>query len=597
MQAHGIRYHGHQCYSYLEDIQPGLAKKVFGGVIASSVAIHLGSRFYRYYRARQTVRERGDLARAARETLRQYLAEQGLVDSQKEEAILSLSLRDLQHKLREGKLTAVEVLRAYQRKALKVNEAINCITEPIWEAEAIAVELDQLRPNQRKPLHGIPISIKDSLFLEGYDCHAGLQMLAFKAVDKDADIIQALKSQGAVPFVRTNFPQGLMTYACSNPIYGKTVNPHDPGRTPGGSSGGEGAILAAGGSVIGIGSDIGGSIRIPTQFCGVYGLKPTVDRMAVNGIDPLESGPNLVRVAVGPMARDMGGLIELTQALLTHRMFRLDPYIAPVPFREELFEKDTRMRIGYYTTLEGAHPHPTCVRALMQARQALEARGHIVVEFDPPRPLDAFCDLFMAACFADDGEGTNKFLKNDVLDPCVSTSYYSGKLPRPLRYLLGLLLHFVDPPLGKMMRASATAPRTISQWWDLQDQIQKYKKEFTALWHRKRLDAVICPGMPFPAVTSGTEDYALGGAVYTTLYNLLNYPAGYMPVTKVTQDDLEKLNDPFLYPLKGSLEKHIKKDSVGSVGLPMGVQCVSLPYQEEVVLRVMNEIDGVIRGS
>ncbi|KAK7508159.1 hypothetical protein BaRGS_00000398 [Batillaria attramentaria] len=548
-----VRRVGAHCHNYLESIQPGLSRKVFAGVIASSVIFHLTVRGYRYYRARQTVRERGDAAREACENLRKMLEEEGPVDEQREEAIVSLSMKDLQQKLRKGELTAVEVLRAYQRKALKAHAELNCLTEPIWEAEAIAVELDLLRPNQRKPLHGIPVSVKDSLFLEGYDCHAGLQALAFQAVDRDADVIQVLKSQGAVPFVRTNFPQGLMTYACSNPMYGKTVNPHNPKRGPGGSSGGEGALLGAGGSVIGIGSDIGGSIRIPTQMCGVYGLKPTVDRIATAGIDPLESGQSLVRVAVGPMARDMGGLIEVTQALLMHRMYSINPYVPPVPFNELLFEKETPMRVGYYTRLEGAQPHPTCVRAIMEAKQALEARGHTVVEFQPPRPLECACDFFMGAVFADDGESTNKYLKDDVLDDSVTTSYYYGKLPRPVRYIIGSLI-----------------------------QLFAYKREFTEAWQKKKLDAVIGPLMPFPALTSGTEDKVL---------------AGYLPVTKVTEEDIEKLKDPTVYPLTGSLEKHVKKDSEGSVGLPMGVQCIALPYQEEVVLRLMQEIDSAIRGS
>ncbi|KAL8614339.1 hypothetical protein ACOMHN_007677 [Nucella lapillus] len=486
-------------------------------------------------------------------------------------------------------------MEVYMKKALEVNDQLNCITDPIFEAEALAVELDLRQPNQRGPLHGVPVSIKDSLFLEGYDCNAGMTYFVDKLAEKDADIVKLLKSLGAVPFVRTNLSQGLMTYACSNPIYGQTSNPHNVLRGPGGSSGGEGALIRGGGSLIGIGSDIGGSIRIPCQMCGVYGLKPTVERILNHGHMPLASGQTLVRVTVGPMARDMDSLIALSEELLSPRMHKLDPAVPPLSFRDELFEKKGPLHVGYYTSFGVVGMHPACVRAVQEAKAALEQKGYKVVQFQPPRAFEAFYEMFTKALFGDDGEEDRKYLKDDVLDDCVKFSYYMKNVPRHVRYIMAKLIGLVDPPMGKIAVATCTIPKKIMEWWALQDKIQAYKAEFLEAWTSQKLDALICPGLPFPAVTSGMEDNTFSGMVYMSLYNLVNYPAGILPVTAVTEADLTQLRDPALYPRSGAFEKFIVKDSAGSEGLPVAVQCVALPYQEEMVLRVMKDIDTGVR--
>ncbi|XP_025110840.1 fatty-acid amide hydrolase 1-like [Pomacea canaliculata] len=295
---------------------------------------------------------------------------------------------------------------------------LNCVTEPIQEAEEQAQQLDLLPPEKRGPLHGIPVSIKESISLKGYDCTGGLQALAFQKMERDAEIVQVLKNLGAVPFMRTNFPQGLMTFACSNPIYGQTLHPLDSKRGPGGSSGGEGALIGGGGSIIGIGSDIGGSIRIPSCVCGVYGLKPTAGRIGSKGHYAVGSGQTLVKLSVGPMARDMGGLVLATKAVLSQEHCKLSPLLPPVPFRNEIFEKKNPMRIGFYTKIDGLQSHPGGVRALYQAKAALESRGHTVIEFQPPLNLSAFFELYVSAVFGDDGKEVRKYLDKDVVDRC-----------------------------------------------------------------------------------------------------------------------------------------------------------------------------------
>lgn len=586
--------------SYLEDLQsrinPRTVHKTLLFVITSATASYLVIRGFRYYRNRVIVKERGEAARLALQTLSEHLQneeETGPVDEDKEAVIVGLSFTELQSKLRSGDLKALEVLRAYQRKALNVHKDLNCLTEPIFEAEAIAVELDLLRPNQRGPLHGIPVSIKDSFFIEGYDCHAGFALFANQPVDKSADIITLLKNLGAVPFVRTNFPQGLMSFACSNPVYGETVNPHNTKRGPGGSSGGEGALIGAGGSVFGIGSDIGGSIRIPCQMCGVYGFKPTVERILNKGQAPLSIGQTLVRCTSGFLARDMEGLVKVAEEVFTPKMHLIDPTVPPLYFRDELFEKKSPLRIGYYTSLQGAgNVHPACVRAVLQAKTVLETQyGYKLVAFQPLHAFEAVCDLFCKAVFGDDGED-GKFMKDEVLDQCVSFTYYIGRIPSTIRLIVAKLIEvLLDKQLGLIGQSTCKPPRKVVDWWRLQEKIQLYKTGFHDAWEKMKLDALICPGLPFPAVSLGCEDKVLSGISYTTLYNLLNYPAGMIPVTTVTDDDVSKLKNPSIYPCTGAMEKFVVKDCEGSVGLPVGVQVISQPFQEEIMLRVMKDID------
>ncbi|XP_035689614.1 vitamin D3 hydroxylase-associated protein-like [Branchiostoma floridae] len=153
---------------------------------------------------------------------------------------------------------------------------------------------------------------------------------------EDAVIVQVLKKQGAVPFVRTNIPQSLLSYSCSNPVFGNTVNPLDPERTSGGSSGGEAALIKAGGSVLGLGSDGLGSVRIPAHFCGICALKPTGLRISDRGLLKGTPGIQGVIAAPGLLARDVDSLALGLKALLVPDMFQLDPRVAPIPFQQEV---------------------------------------------------------------------------------------------------------------------------------------------------------------------------------------------------------------------------------------------------------------------
>ncbi|NWU23234.1 VDHAP protein, partial [Dyaphorophyia castanea] len=218
-------------------------------------------------------------------------------------------------------------------EALEVNREVNCVTDFIHGCED---QLQKLKKQKEKGLlYGIPISIKDHINCKGHISSGGMVKFLGQVKEEDSIIVQVLKHQGGIPFVKTNIPQTMINYDCSNPIFGQTLNPLNPQKSPGGSSGGEGALIAGGGSILGIGSDVAGSIRLPSSFCGLCGLKPTGNRISPPGCS---DSPFVLAVTamLGPMARDVDSLALCMKALLCQQMFQLDPTVPPIPFDEEV---------------------------------------------------------------------------------------------------------------------------------------------------------------------------------------------------------------------------------------------------------------------
>ncbi|XP_040264436.1 vitamin D3 hydroxylase-associated protein-like [Bufo bufo] len=247
------------------------------------------------WRKRQQIRRRMEEERKRREksvqqmrrALETFHKQNPGVDSKK---ILELTLRELTEKLKDGSLTPEIILYSYIEKALEVNDNLNCVTVFLSDCEA---QLKGLRDNRmRGPLYGVPVSIKEHVGYQGHPSTCGLVQYLDVLEKKDSVIVSVLKKQGAIVFAKTNVPQSLLCYETSNPIYGKTVNPHNKDKVAAGSSGGEGALIAAGGSVLGIGTDIGGSIRLPASFCGITGFKPTPSRLSMSGVRHCVDGMN-----------------------------------------------------------------------------------------------------------------------------------------------------------------------------------------------------------------------------------------------------------------------------------------------------------------
>uniref|UniRef100_A0A8C3DVL4 Fatty-acid amide hydrolase 1 n=1 Tax=Corvus moneduloides TaxID=1196302 RepID=A0A8C3DVL4_CORMO len=507
-------------------------------------------------------------------------------------SILSLPLPELSKKLRDGSLPPDHVFYAYVGKALQIATETNCITEFLQESET---QLRKAKLMEKQGLlYGVPVSIKDSIDCQGHDSTLGFIKNLNKPAAEDSVVVQVLKRQGAIPFVKTNVPQSLISYDCSNPIFGQTLNPLNHQKSPGGSSGGEGALIAGGGSILGIGSDVGGSIRLPSSFCGLCGLKPTAERLSLSGVTGPINGILAVPCALGPMARDVDSLALCMKALLCQEMFQLDPSVPPIPFNEEVYSSSTPLRVGYYDT-DGYFPLPPCMRrAVKETRHALQAAGHQLVPFSPPRIPYVMTELFFKTFFADGGRAWLDVFTGDIVDPGLKPQVNSCKMPRLVKKLLALLLKPLFPRLAAYLSALA-GMRSVKEMWNHHHQIQVYRSQFIARWKELQLDVVLCPVLG-PAFTTGYPGKLLTAISSTMLYNVLNFPAGVVPVSTVTEADEEELklyqgccDDPW--------DRTLKQAVSGAVGLPVAVQCVALPWQEELCLRFMKEVETLSRDK
>ena len=237
------------------------------------------------------------------------------------------------------------------------------------------------------PLFGLPISIKDSFNIKGSDSTIGFGSYANKPSHETGKLPELLLDLGAVIHCKTNIPQTMMTFDSDNNVWGRTLNPHNTAFTAGGSSGGEGALVAMAGSAIGIGADIGGSIRIPGHFNGVYGLKPTSNIVPFSGqAFPIHPGMPIFAPSAGPLARSMRDCRFFVQVILEAGAWTRDVTCAHISWTPNDSEIQSRkLRIGFVKDDGILTPTPPVQRSLQEAADKLEAAGHIIVPIKLPQ--------------------------------------------------------------------------------------------------------------------------------------------------------------------------------------------------------------------
>ncbi|XP_048207182.1 fatty-acid amide hydrolase 1 [Perognathus longimembris pacificus] len=501
------------------------------------------------------------------------------------EALLALPLPQLVQKLSSGELSPEAALFTYVGKAWEVNKGTNCVTSYLTDCET---QLSQAP--RRGLLYGVPVSLKECFHYKGQNSTLGLSLNEGVPAECDSVVVQVLKLQGAVPFVHTNVPQSMFSYDCSNPLFGQTMNPWKSSKSPGGSSGGEGALIGSGGSPLGLGTDIGGSIRFPSSFCGICGLKPTGNRLSKSGLKGCVYGQKAVKLSVGPMARDVESLALCMRALLCEDMFRLDPTVPPLPFREEIYRSSRPLRVGYYESDNYTMPSPAMKRALLETKQSLEAAGHTLVPFLPNNIPHALETLATGGLFSDGGHTFLQNFKGDCVDSCLGDLILVLRLPIWLKRLLSFLLKPVLPRLAAFL--SSMRPRSAAELWQLQHEIEVYRSSVITQWRALDLDVLLTP-MLGPALDLNAPGRATGAVSYTMLYNCLDFPAGVVTVTTVTAEDDAQMEHYQGY-FGDMWDKMLKKAMKKSVGLPVSVQCVALPWQEEMCLRLMREVEQLM---
>jgi Asp-tRNA(Asn)/Glu-tRNA(Gln) amidotransferase A subunit family amidase len=283
--------------------------------------------------------------------------------------------------LREGAISPVELVKAHLGQIERLNPSLNAFAEVLAESalvEARAREHARLRGEAMGLLDGVPVTIKDSFDVAGLPTLAGSRLRSGNRAAEDATVVARLRREGAILLGKTNTPELLASYETDNFITGRTNNPWDVERTPGGSSGGEGAAIAAFCSAGGVASDGGGSIRVPAHFCGIAGLKPTPGRVPGTGHFPSMGYPGGLIGVAGPMARTAEDLRLLFAALAGYD--GQDPFSAPVPLRPAQVQG---VRIGVWEQFYRVPVDPEIRAAVRRAAAMLEALGMGVEDFEP----------------------------------------------------------------------------------------------------------------------------------------------------------------------------------------------------------------------
>ncbi|VDP70483.1 unnamed protein product [Echinostoma caproni] len=485
-------------------------KKIIVTCGLSALLIRILHQYYRKYQLNKRLKRKKLYLEKSFSSLRSAL--ETLPDSREELlALTELDLCDLRKKIADGTLTPARLLHAYQLKALSLFDKGNSgICEFVREAENRAQNLHPVGDaSKRSPLYGIPISVKETLLLTGYDSTAGL-------------------------IKRCNMPARNM------------VNPYNPERITGGSTCGEAVLLTQRGSPVGIGTDIGGSIRIPAAFCGLASLKPTYRRLSSVGLH----------------------ILLPSSSIVLHPCFY-----------------DT------FTDPHLMHTVPVIRESINQAAAALAKAGHHIVRFEPPNILKAY-RLFLRALFADGGSELRSILAHEPLCKQLKMLRAALLLPHWMKTTADFVLSIIGcRPMA--LTCSLSGLYGAKDFSDLQTAIQSYRQEFAS--SISCMSAVICPVSAYPAPPcSAPPALVTFSLFYAALYNLLDYPAGTVLTGFVDRVDvMEATKATINQRLDGELfQSRVSVMQKNSEGLPVAVQVVGKPFREETVLRVMRTLES-----
>jgi len=445
--------------------------------------------------------------------------------------------------IREGHISPVELVDAHLALIEKLQPTLNAFVHV--DAESARKQAQQAEAAVKLgknlgPLHGVPLSIKSSIAVAGLPWETGTKLRAGTVASQDAPLVARLRNAGAIILGVTNCAELLMAWETDNLLYGRTNNPWDLSRTAGGSSGGEAAAIASGCSAGGVGSDGGGSIRVPAHFCGICGLKPTPGRIPATGHFPASLGPFALLGVVGPMARTVADLKMLFEAV--QGPDDGDPSAAPVSIRWPWPDKLKTLRIGYFED-DGRTAVTAETRAAVRAAaEALQGAGFQVEPFRP-EGLEEARQLWW------------KFFG------------IAGGM------LLGPMINGREADLSPILKEfsswvaaePAHSGQSLLDTWLQRDEVRI--KIFTQMLD---FPVLLCPVASVPAFRHGERRWDIDGKKveyldawsYTAWFNRLGMPAAVVPVGKSPE------------------------------GLPIGVQIVARPWEEEIVLAVAEELEN-----
>ena len=454
--------------------------------------------------------------------------------------IIYSSAKSIAQSIANRDVSAVEVVQAHLERIDEVNGRLNAVVRLCADRalnEAREADAALARGESKGPLHGVPMTLKDSLDTEGVISTGGTLGRLKHVPERDSTVAARLRAAGAILLGKTNTPELTLSGETDNLVYGRTNNPYGLDRTPGGSSGGAGAIVASGGSPLDMGSDTGGSIRLPAHFNGIAGLKPNSGRVPRTGhIVPYGMGATDAYTQNGPMARYVEDLV-LTLPIISGPDWE-DPAIVPMPLGHPADVDLGSLRIAFYTRSDGfTPPTPETVNAL---ETAIKVVSDVVasVEEDTPKPLSRVPELTGRI-----GGGDGRAWTRRLLDGAGTTQ--------------------VSPFLQS--RFDAVAPISTGEFTQALEELDQYRSDM--LGFIQNYDAIICPTAAMPAPPHGaTIADSNRNSFYTGPYNLTGWPGT------------------------------VVRCGTSPDGLPIGIQVIARPWREDVSLAIAAPLESALGG-
>lgn len=492
--------------------------------------------------------------------------------------------------LDRGEVSSEEVTRAHLARIDDVNGRVNAFTEVLRQEALEAAKVadsERAKGVVRGPLHGLPVTVKECLSMKGRASTVGVRSRRHHSAERDAALVTLLREGGAVITGRTNLSQCMIYAESSNPVFGTTHNPFAKDRTPGGSSGGEGAAIASGMSCLGVGTDIGGSIRIPAAYTGIYGLMPTLDRWPLWGSVPGIPGQESIRGAAGPMARSAKDLSLLLHAFDPKRMSALDPRTPPLPWEAP---ESVRGKTFGVLRFDGVFEPSTAVkRALDIAEKALVRAGAKTVPYNT-KVLEEAAFLYLGIMSSDGGKTMRNVCEGSPIDKPLQGLFRIAKMPATLRAVIAAGLQ----RSGQKRAArslSALGEKSVADVWNMHVRLRALRQNVLDEWAALGIDALLCPATSTPALQLGASRDFILGMTYTYVWNTMHFPAGVAPITSVDQGEERGRT------IVDGFDKKAAKVDEGSVGLPIGVQIVAPPYREACVLGALEALEREVSSA
>ena len=495
--------------------------------------------------------------------------------------------------LEAGDVSSEEIVKALHERADEVEPKVGAYAHQLRKE---ALEAARARDTERQAgdavgmLHGLPISVKESIETAGLASTLGMRARLGKIATTDAVTVQVAKREGAIVLGKTNVPQSLLApLETTNALFGTTKNPWSLAHAVGGSSGGEGAALASGTSPLGIGTDIGGSIRSPAVLCGVVGLKPGQDRWSNVGAASAIPGQEFVRAQTGPFARSVRDLALFMRAMDPRKQAVHDPRVAPLPFGDPADVDVTTMRVGYYEEDGLFTPAASVRRAIRETVTLLEKAGVEVQRFEPPN-VEAIAYAYFEGITADGSETLFQALEDEPFIQPLRTLGRLARMPRRARLGLAKALRLMGEERVPNMLEALGEKRVMDFWAAIRRRNEHRQQEADA-WRRQGLDAVIAPALVTPAPPHNESHDFTFSFINLARYNYLNLPAGVVPTTRVRPDEVNRTG------VRDRLDKRAASIEAKSVGLPVGVQVVGRPWEEHRLVALMAKIEELVKDS